>query len=95
MMKHSPLAVLLTACILCCGCTASNPAQSRPDDGSEPEPLLTDVTDKPVLTESAVLTKQVPDETTEPKRAEPDVLILDEPTRGIDVGDLAARLSGR
>ena len=75
MMKHSPLAVLLTACILCCGCTASNPAQSRPDDGSEPEPLLTDVTDKPVLTESAVLTKQVPDETTEPKRAEPDVLI--------------------
>lgn len=75
MMKHSPLAVLLTACILCCGCTASKPAQSLPDDGSEPEPLLTDLTDKPVLTESAVLTKQVPDETTEPKQSEPDVLI--------------------
>ena len=46
-MKHAPLAVLLTACILCCGCTAPKQEQSQPEIGTLP-PIQTDAEAAPV-----------------------------------------------
>lgn len=73
-MKHSPLAVLLTACILCCGCTAPKQEQSQPEIGTL-TPIQTDAEAAPVQADTAAETMPLHPETVPVAPDEPAVLI--------------------
>ncbi|MBP0967939.1 MAG: hypothetical protein J5722_09910, partial [Oscillospiraceae bacterium] len=75
MMKRSPLAILLTGCVLCCGCSAAKPATESPALEPVSTAAVTDPTDIPALTESEAEMSAVPDETAAVIPEEPAVMI--------------------
>lgn len=91
-MKRAPLAILLTGCVLCCGCSASKPAPEIPATGPVSTAAVTELTDIPVLTEPSVNKQAAPEETPSVTPEEPAVIMpapeVEQPAyRGGDGGE--------